>query len=824
MKYTLLQLTQILDGELVRNDLDPLTAITQLAIDSRAVMSGEKTLFFAIKGIRNNGHHYLSELTERGVQVFVISESVSIPDTESIALIRVNNTLEALQKLSAYHRSIYSLPVVGITGSNGKTVVKEWLNDLLAPKISIIRSPKSYNSQVGVPLSVWNLQESHQLAIFEAGISMPGEMDRLADIIQPTLGVFTNIGEAHQEHFDSLAQKTNEKLKLFTQVKKLVFCADQPLTAPLIEVFCRQNEIKPINWSLHDNDAIIQFHASETHGGTLIAAKIDQEIYEFRIPFSDSSSIENCCHCFAAACALDIPPSSFIDNFGQLAPVAMRLELKKGSNGSLLISDVYNSDINSLEIALGVLTHQAEKNHFRKIVVLSDIQQSGQSIETLYHRVNQMLVSAGTNWLVGIGPAIASAAGQFSLPVSFFPTVEAFLKQLNIEKIQQSAILIKGAREFKFEVISASLQQKVHQTVLEINLNRMTDNLNYFRSILAPDTRIMAMVKAFSYGTGDTEIAKMLQYQRIDYLAVAVADEGVELRNAGITTPILVMNPEFHSLQLLVDYRLEPNLYDLQLAREFNALIALNLLTDFPVHIKLDTGMNRLGFKTEADLDELRNLLLEERKLSVVSIFSHLAASDDTALDSFTLEQANRFAELSQYLMKGLKNRPMLHLLNSAGIERFPQYQFDMVRLGIGLYGVSNFTHQLKPIGRLTSTVSQVKKAQPGETVGYSRAGQIKRPSEVAVIPVGYADGLDRRLGNGVGQLYIKGSPAAIIGNICMDMCMADVTGMNIVQGDTVEIFGDQISISELAERTGTIPYEILTGISQRVKRIYIQE
>lgn len=824
MIYTLSLVANILKGEFVRNDLSPNTSLSRLAIDSRTAQPGSETLFFAIKGVRHNGHFFVNDLAERGVQVFVVSEPTVISASIKVAIIRVKNTLEALQRLAAHHRSCFSIPVVGITGSNGKTVVKEWLHDLLSPEISIIRSPKSYNSQVGVPLSVWNIQPNHRLAIFEAGISQPGEMAQLRAIIEPQVGIFTNIGEAHQEHFESLQEKVLEKLLLFNNAHKLVYCADQPDCVNLIDQHCTSNGITRVSWSLQGMPAQIQFRLKTGVRATHISAQHGQLEYEFQIPFTDNSSIENCCHCFAAMIALDIDPQTAIPKFEHLSPVAMRLELKKGSHGSLLINDYYNSDINSLEIALSVMSREAETHHSRKIVILSDIHQSGQTETDLYRRVNQLLVDNNSDLLIGIGPSIASAAAIFTLPVNLYPTVGSFLKQLKSELLSQSTILIKGAREFRFEEISSALQQKVHQTVLEINLNRMTDNLNHYRSLLLPTTRIMAMVKAFSYGTGDTEIAKMLQYQRIDYLAVAVADEGVELRNAGITTPIVVMNPEIHSLQLLIDYRLEPNLYDLQLAEEFRALVSLNALKAFPVHIKLDTGMNRLGFKTEEELNTLAEWLHPGSGLNIVSIFSHLAASDDPMFDTFTHEQAQRFSELSHHLIQKTGTSPMRHLLNSAGIERFPEYQFDMVRLGIGLYGVSSIQGTLQPVGRLTSTVSQVKKVAPGETVGYNRAGQVMFPSEIAVIPVGYADGLDRRLSNGVGQLIIGGKRVPIVGNICMDMCMADVTGAGIKPGDTVEIFGDQIPISEMASKAGTIPYEMLTGISQRVKRIYIQE
>ena len=824
MRYTIENIARITGGFIARNDLPADFEITQLSIDSRTLLNGENTLFFALTGQHNNGHYYIKDLIAKHVKSFVVSVPVKIDNDKKVAVIQVTNAQEALQKLTAYQRSRFHYPVIGITGSNGKTIVKEWLHDLLTEHFSIVRSPKSYNSQVGVPLSVWYMQPGNSLGIFEAGISMPGEMASLERIIRPAIGIFTNIGDAHQENFSSMEAKVAEKLHLFRSAEKLIFCADHHLVANPARSYCKSMEINPISWSSKGNKALIGFHVQKNNGTTSIEARWNHQTAAFTIPFTDASAIENACHCFAAIIALDVPLTGILPRFASLAPLAMRLELKKGIQNSLLINDYYNSDINSLEIALSVLNHQAEKNHLRKIVILSDIRQSGYTAGDLYRKVNQMLINAGIEILIGIGRDLEQSSHLLTLRKHIFNSASAFIANLRKVDLERSVILIKGAREFRFEEISSALQQKAHQTIFEVNLNTLVENLNQFRSLLLPGTKIMVMVKAFSYGTGDVEIAKMLQYQRVDALAVAVADEGVELRNAGITTPIVVMNPEIHSFQHLIGYYLEPNIYSAALAADFAMEVGHNALQEFPVHIKIDTGMNRLGFKSREEIRQLLTILEKHPHLKVKSVFSHLVASDDPSLDDFTLRQIEKFNELTQYLMSHLSYQVDRHILNSAGIERFPSHQLEMVRLGIGLYGVSCTDLPLKPIGILKSTVSQVKVVAPGETVGYSRAGKIESPTEIAVVPLGYADGLDRRLGNGIGSAYIKDRKAPIVGNICMDMCMINVTGLGVQPGEEVEFFGDHISIEEVANAIGTIPYEILTGISQRVKRVYIQE
>jgi Alr-MurF fusion protein len=820
--WSLGKISHIINGKLFAPEGFQDKKIEQVVIDSRTFFKGEHALFFALKGPRNNGHTFIADLPERGLQAFVVSQPEVI--SENAAFILVENTTEALQKLASHHRSSFQYPVIGITGSNGKTVVKEWLHELLSEEFSIVRSPKSYNSQIGVPLSVLLTDSHFNLGIFEAGISQPGEMEKLAKVIQPGTGILTNIGDAHQENFSSKQQKTEEKLKLFRHARKLVFCADDEKTASLVLQFCRQHKIKPVSWSLENREAIIQFKKCDNNGSTQLEAGIGKKSFHFHIPFTDLSSIENACHCFAAVYVLSKKPEKILPRFSQLAPLTMRLEIKQGISNSLLINDYYNSDLASLSIALSVLHQQAKKGHLKKQVILSDIQQTGLPQKELYRQVNQLLEQWGINELTGIGPEISACADSFSLIKVFYDSTKSFENSIMRKRFGDSAILIKGARSFTFEKISELLQQKAHQTVLEIDLNALVNNLNFFRGLLNPSTQIMVMVKAFSYGSGDVEIAKLLQFQQVDYLAVAVADEGVELRQAGIQTPVIVMNPEIHSFQNIIDFGLEPNVYSMELLKSFDKTIAENALQHYPVHVKLDTGMNRLGFKMEDEVNEVVSFLKKTDRLQVVSVFSHLAGSDEPQLDTFTNQQFNRFETLSKQITENFPHKINRHILNSAGIERFPEKQLDMVRLGIGLYGVSATGLPLQNISTFKSVVSQVKKLAPGETVGYSRKGEVSRETEIAVIPVGYADGLDRKLGNGNGEAFVKGKRAPISGNICMDMLMLDVTGLNVRAGDEAEFFGPNISITEVAEKAGTIPYEILTGISQRVKRIYLHE
>ncbi len=821
-QFSIQEIAKAVDGEIIGNRGLQNRVVERIITDSRTFFKPGNSLFIALIGPQNNGHNYIPGLIERGIHLYLVSDKRVI--NPNALFILVKDTTLALQKLAKYNRGKLNYPLVGITGSNGKTIVKEWLYSILSPQFKIVRSPKSYNSQIGVPLSLLLMNDSFNLGLVEAGISQPGEMENLAEIVSPEIGIFTNIGDAHQENFQSIRQKIKEKVHLFKNSKKLIYCSDSKPLNSEIDTFCRTHSIEKIGWSLKKSGGSISFSIKKRTAFTEIEAAQNGEKYNFTIPFTDDSSIENSCHSFAAATAISPRLKTWLPEFEKLEPVEMRLEIKKGINNSLLVNDYYNSDLNSLSIALSVLQQQAAREHQYKLIILSDIQQTGLKKDELYKRVNELLVEWKVDEIIGIGPDISEYANRFSIKKTFYKSVAGFKNNFNRNRFKSAAILIKGARQFTFEAISEMLQQKAHQTELEINLNALVYNLNIFKGLLKPGTKIMAMVKAFSYGNGDVEIAKLLQYQNIDYLAVAVADEGVLLRNAGITTPIIVMNPEQHSFQNIIDHQLEPNIYCIDLLRNFINIVSQNGLQNFPVHLKIDTGMNRLGLKTEHEIKAAIQLLQINSWVRIESVFSHLAASDDPTLDHFTESQFRIFEKYFSLFETGFPYKIDRHILNSAGIERFPEKQFEMVRLGIGLYGISNTGLPLENAGTFKSTVSQVKTVESNETVGYNRKGKVSKKSKIAIIPLGYADGMDRKLGNRNGTAFINGRLVPIIGNICMDMLMVDVTGLNVKPGDKIEFFGKNISISKVAEQAGTIPYEILTGISQRVKRVYVQE
>ncbi len=816
------QISSIVGGDFHAPQFNTEIYISSVAIDSRMIFDPELSLFFALKTERNDGHRYIADLVHSGVRAFVVSSySEEFLKYSNCSFVVVADTLKALQKLAAWNRSQFDIPVLGITGSNGKTIVKEWLFELLHNH-AVIRSPKSYNSQVGVPLSVWNLSADYELAIFEAGISRPGEMQYLQEIIRPTIGILTNIGEAHQENFNTKQEKLEEKLKLFASCNTLIYCKDQSLVDSVIRSGRMNPTVKLIAWSFIDPSADLYFRIEDVGNGVELLYSGE---YQIALPFQDAANLENAGHCLAFILSQHYADSAVLDSFRNIQPLAMRLEMKEGINNCLLINDYYNSDINSLQIALAFLNNHARAPYLRKTVILSDIQQSGIPDEQLYQEVARLLQMNKTSHLIGIGPRIRKQAASFEMSVEFYESTEQFIESFQPGKFHQDCILLKGARDFHFERISSVLQKKYHQTVLEIDLNALIDNLNLFRSLIRPETRIMVMVKAFSYGSGMAEIARILQFHKVDYLAVAVADEGVELRQAGIDLPIVVMNPEEHSFENMIEFRLEPNLYSEEIFESFRKVLQQNAVVRYPVHLKLDTGMHRLGFDSEDKIERLLEKLIAQEQMVVRSVFSHLAGADEAMHDEFTIGQVQQFLKFSSMIAEKLPYKVFRHILNSAGIERFPQFQFEMVRLGIGLYGVSACNNgQIKSISRLKTSVSQIRKITAGQTVGYSRKGVIERDSEIAVLPIGYADGYDRRLSNGVGKVFIKGQIVPIIGNICMDMCMIEVTGLQVSVGDEVELMGEHIPVSNIAETIGTIPYEILTGISQRVKRVYLQE
>ena len=800
--------------------------IKSVSIDSRTIADVASCLFFAIKGVRHDGHLYMDELYAKGVRNFVISNpDFNLSKFTDACCLLVPDSLTALQQLAAWIRNQFTYPVLGITGSNGKTIVKEWLYELLQDDLSIIRSPKSFNSQVGVPLSVLNMTDKFDLAIFEAGISQPKEMGKLTNVIAPTIGLITNIGDAHQENFKDKAEKVDEKLTLFESCEMIIYPKDHELIHQRIQLKYKGKSPQLFSWSFMDPKANLHIRLEQKENSSILKFISLGEEKQLKIPFTDEAGIENACQCIAFMVATKLLNEKVLSRFSKLQPVAMRLEIKEGINNCSLINDYYNSDINSLEIALQFLNSQSITRKQSQTLILSDIRQSGYTAGELARVVVRLTKTYRIDRLICIGDELWKHQALFPTGLEFYRNTNEFIRSFRPSGFSHEHILLKGAREFKFERIATLLQKKYHQTQLEINLNALIENLNKYKALLKPETKIMVMVKAFSYGSGTIEIARALEFQKVDYLAVAVADEGIELRQAGIETPIIVMNPEEHSFEIMLEYRLEPNIYSIELYHQFDLAAKRMAVSAFPVHLKIETGMHRLGFSSEEELRMIAQQIPEVGRLRVKSVFSHLAASDDEMHDEFTKKQHDQFIKLSEVIMQ-LQPEPVIrHILNSAGIERFSDFQMEMVRLGIGLYGVSQSPAiQAETVARWTTAISQVKDVSIGETIGYSRKGQADHAKKVAIIPVGYADGYDRRLSNGTGKVWINGQMYPVIGNICMDMTMIDVTGTNINAGDQVELMGENIHLEQLSEWMGTIPYEILTGISQRVRRIYIQE
>lgn len=802
----------------------PTIEINWLLTDSRSLSFPTESLFFAIRTLRNNGHNYILELYQQNLRYFVVSEMQ--PEYENLpdaVFLVVKDTLLALQTLAATHRASFHIPVIGITGSNGKTVVKEWLYQLLHTDYRITRSPRSYNSQIGVPLSVWAMNENTQLGIFEAGISEMHEMEYLQPIIQPTIGIFTNLGEAHQENFTGLKQKCEEKLQLFKDAEVLIYCSDNKL----VEISIAQSGFrgKLFAWGKSDKAQVQVLKLEKTISATQALLKYGSADISISIPFTDAASIENALQCVVVMLYLGVKADEIAKRILLLESVAMRLEVKDGVRDCLIINDSYNSDLNSLSIALDFLNQQATAKNLSKTLILSDILQTGQTPDELYKTVAELVKNKNVQRIIGIGSEIGKQADKFdAINTVFFEHTEDFLKSASLRDFQKEIILLKGSRSFHFEDISEKLELITHETTLEVNLNALVDNLNYFRSKLRHETKMMCMVKAFAYGSGAVEVARTLQHHRCDYLAVAVADEGAELRREGIRIPIVVMNPEKGSFGMIFDNKLEPEIYSFRLLDAFIASAEKLGLTDYPIHVKIDSGMHRLGFEPQ-DMEQLLARLKGQNQVKVRSVFSHLSGSDDAKFDDFTKQQIATFTACADQLSATFSHHIMRHILNSAGIERFPEYQFDMVRLGIGHYGISSLPEvNLKQVCALKTVILQIKTVKAGETVGYSRKGIVNADKRIAIIPIGYADGFDRKLGNGVGEVLVNGQRAKVIGNVCMDLAMIDVTNLEAKEGDVVEIFGDNLTVSEVAGWLKTISYEVLTSVSRRVKRVYFQE
>ena len=826
MQYTVEQIKNILkaDGRLATPD----SKVTRLLTDSRSLSFPEETLFFAIRTSHGNGHNYIKELYNKGVRNFVVNDLDAFGDIDDANIIVTDDSLAALQAVAIHHRSQFDIPIVGITGSDGKTIVKEWLYQLTAGNHNVTRSPRSYNSQIGVPLSVWMLKGNSTLGIFEAGISQCNEMGRLQQIIKPTIGIITNISGAHQENFASLQQKCSEKLLLLGGCDIVIYNADDPILSECIAHSPLPS--REIAWSRIDPERPLYIESvTKQEDGTVVKYRYLTMESSYRIPFVDNASIEDSINCLAAALYLMIPPQTIAERMAQLEPIAMRLEVKEGKRGCMIINDSYNSDTASLDIALDFMERRCRTmTGLKRTLILADIKQAGESISSLYHNVMECLGEHRIEKFIGVGSDISSQAGVFDktgIECHFFTDTSELLASPVIRKLQNECILVKGSRSFHFEDVTEVLEKKVHQTILEVNLNALRDNLNYYRNSLDGATKTVCMVKAGAYGAGALEIGRTLQECNVDYLAVAVADEGAELRKEGITTGIIVMNPEPCSYGTLFDNKLEPEVYGFGMLKSLIEAARREGIADYPIHIKVDTGMHRLGFLPD-EIPALVDILKQQSELTPRSIFSHFAGSDSALFDDFSKLQQERFHTAANTLQQAFGHKILRHICNSAGAERFANARQDMVRLGIGLYGISPIgdNRSLRPISTLKTIILQLRDVPADETVGYSRKGTLERDSRIAALPIGYADGLNRKLGNGAGYCIVNGKRAPYIGNICMDVCMIDVTGIDCKEGDTVEIFGPQLPVTTIAEWLGTIPYEVLTSVSDRIKRVYYSD
>ena len=810
--------------------------IEELAIDSRSIDQPAQALFIALQTNLRDGHTFITDAYKKGVLNFLVAHSIDTEALPGANVIQVKDTLTALQQIAAAHRKQYHIPVIGITGSNGKTVIKEWIYQLLAGEYNIVRSPKSYNSQVGVPLSVWLMDEQQQLAIFEAGISQPGEMEKLEHIIHPTIGIFTNIGEAHSEGFMNMRQKINEKLILFRHARQLIYCHDHAQLNESIVQYMHQvrgskNEepLQLFTWSQKQAADLRICSIARLQNKTTINGLHKNEEISITIPFTDDASIENVIHCWCLLLLLNKSNEYIAGRMAQLQQVSMRLELRQGINDCTVINDAYNSDLTSLQLALNYLEQQ--KQHSHHTVIMSDILQIGKRDLDLYDEVAALVSRRNIQRFIGIGPALYKNKSAFrkykKIRSIFFKSTEELLKHFHLLTFDKEAILLKGARVFAFEKIGTLLEQKIHQTVMSIDLSALTHNLNVFRAELSPGVKTMAMVKAFAYGSGSYEIANMLQYAGVDYLTVAYTDEGIALRKAGIKMPIMVMSPDATAFDRMIAWKLEPEIFNFRSLSVFTHIARTLQVSKYPIHIKLDTGMHRLGFNAR-DVDELIVRLQESPELEVATVFSHLAASDDPREDDFTKQQATLFEAMCQKLMDQLPNLPLFHLCNSAGIVRHKKLHYDMVRLGVGLYGIDSsgaLENKLRQISTLKTSIAQIRDVPAGDSIGYGHHTFAPADMRIATICIGYADGYPRAMGKGNAYVLINGRQARTVGSICMDMCMVDITGIpDTKEGDDAIIFSKNLPVTQLAAWAGTISYEIMTSISQRVKRVYINE
>lgn len=821
MQYSLQHIAEITNAS-ISGKMEDL-AIDQVAYDSRKISSAKNTLFFCIRGKNHNGHHHIKEAINKGVTTFVIDETIDAKLTKNATFLSVQNSLHALQTLARFHRLQFKHEVLAITGSNGKTIVKEWINQLLASNFQISRSPKSFNSQLGVPLSILEIEPFHNLAIIEAGISEKNEMDKLASIIQPTTGVFTLIGEAHQQNFSSLEEKLNEKLKLFETCQSIIFPADNQLVYDTIHAQFSNKKLISFGKNSAATFQIVEQYSGDS--STSISAIFNGKKIELHIPFVDEASVHNALCAYVTATTFIENSTSLTSKLQYLNPVNMRMQLIAGAENTLIINDAYSSDLTSLDIALDFMDKHAEGRN--KTLIISDMEQSGYPKEVLYEKIFEFARNHSVSKIIGIGQDISTFEGKSLDKYSFYKSTEVAVKNIKPSDHSGEIILIKGARKFEFEKLISVLEDKTHETVLEINLDALAQNYHHYKNKLSPHVKMMVMVKASGYGAGAVEVARVLEFCKADYLGVAYVDEGISLRQSGVSLPIMVMNSELNALDRMIDFNLEPEIYSERSLRAFlHALEKKNRNAPYPIHIKLDTGMKRLGFEKH-QISPLIELLKNNKNLFVKSIFTHLVATDNPNHDAFTKTQLNLFEALASQVEKAIGYSAIKHAANTSGIERFENAQYGMVRLGIGIYGVSNDPNEqqhLNTVGILKTTISQIKTLQKGESVGYNRNYIAESEIKIATIPLGYADGLRRNLSNGKWSIKVNGQQCPIVGNVCMDMTMIDITHVAASEGDEAIIFDNAESLNGLAKACDTIPYEILTSIPSRVKRVYIGE
>ena len=830
MKYSIKEIANVLQVD-ERSLYDDEACVSQLLTDSRSLANPDDTLFFALRTANNDGHHYVPLLYDKGVRNFVVDSIAEIPPTllGTANFLLVDNTLDALQSLATYHRRrFFRIPVIGITGSRGKTTVKEWLYQLLKDDYHIVRSPRSYNSQIGVPLSLWDMEEGTTLAIIEAGISTTGEMARLQAMIRPTIGLITNIGSEHDDGFASMAEKAKEKAEILNSCESIVYPADDQLVTATIKPLLDVDVAQEMSWSVKNPDKpLFVSHIGRNTKHTTITYVFQEQEHTLTVPFDNDRDVENVITCLAVLLLLGIDTDTIAQRMKHLSPVGTRINVIEGVNDCTIIADGYTSDYNSLTPALNFMMRRAGSRS--NTVIMCDLKPEAYTGDELYIRTSELLLSKGVRRFVGIGPEMCSFARYFeSLPCArVFATTDEMLRHMTQGDFMNETVLIKGAPEFDFSPILEMLDAKRHQTVMEVDLNALAHNFKFFKSLIKPTTKTIGMVKASGYGTGSYEIAKTLQDRGADYLGVAVQDEGIQLRQAGITMPIIVLNPSVVNYKGMFTHRLEPEVYSLDECRQLIAEGAKNNVRHFPVHVKVDTGMHRLGFTPE-QLPELIDMLKGQDVLMPASVFSHLCVAEEPERDDYTRQQFEIFDRCANLLQSQFDHYILRHILNTSGIVRFPEQQYDMVRIGIGLYGIATVNdgseRQLQPVASLHSVIISLKEWPAGTTIGYGQCGVLTRDSRIATVTIGYADGLDRHFGNGRSSMWVNGTLCPTVGNVCMDAVMIDVTDAQCEVGDPVEIFGSHIPVERLAEARGTITYEILTSVSPRVKRVYFRE